>query len=202
MSIIFGIILNFFSGFGYWGVFFLMTIESSFIPFPSEIVIPPVAYLAAQGQYNIYLVILFGILGSLLGASINYLLAISLGRKMIYSLLETNLAKFLLLNKEKIKKSEDYFLKYGSISTFIGRLVPVVRQLISIPAGFTKMSFRSFIFYTFLGSSIWVSLLAVLGYQLGANSELLAQYYFQIKIVLWTLAVLFVFYLIVKTRKK
>jgi len=202
MSIIFGIILSFFSGFGYWGVFFLMTIESSFIPFPSEIVIPPVAYLAAQGQYNIYLVILFGILGSLLGASINYLLAISLGRKMIYSLLETNLAKFLLLNKEKIKKSEDYFLKYGGISTFIGRLVPVVRQLISIPAGFTKMSFRSFIFYTFLGSSIWVSLLAVLGYQLGANSELLAQYYFQIKIVLWTLAVLFVFYLIVKTRKK
>ncbi|MDA3840332.1 MAG: DedA family protein [Patescibacteria group bacterium] len=202
MDIIFSTILNFFSDFGYWGVFFLMTIESSFIPFPSEIVIPPAAYLASQGQYNVYLVVLFGILGTLLGALINYFLALKLGRTIIYSLLETRIAKYLFLDQDKIKKSEDYFLKYGNISTFVGRLVPAVRQLISIPAGFSKMNLKSFIFYTSLGSGIWISILAILGYQLGANKELLSQYYSQIKTGLWFLGLVFIVYLFIKIRKK
>jgi len=202
MDIIFATILSFFSGFGYWGIFFLMTIESSFIPFPSEIIIPPAAYLASQGEYSVYLVILFGVLGTLLGALINYFLALKLGRSIIYSLLETKIAKVLFLNKDKIKKSEDYFLQYGNVSTFIGRLIPAVRQLISIPAGFSKMNLKSFLFYTSLGSTIWVSILAVLGYQLGANKELLAQYYGEIKIALWAIAFVFVIYLILKFKKK
>lgn len=202
MDIIFATILGFFSGFGYWGVFFLMTIESSFIPFPSEIIIPPAAYLASQGEYNVYLVVLFGVLGTLLGALINYFLALKLGRSIVYALLETKLAKLLFLNKDKIKKSEDYFLQYGNISTFIGRLVPAVRQLISIPAGFSKMNLRNFLFYTSLGSTIWVSILAVLGYQLGANKELLAQYYGEIKIALWAIAFIFIVYLVIKIKKK
>ncbi len=179
-----------------------MTIESSFIPFPSEIVIPPAAYLASQGQYNVYLVVLFGILGTLLGALINYFLALKLGRTIIYSLLETRIAKYLFLDQDKIKKSEDYFLKYGNISTFVGRLVPAVRQLISIPAGFSKMNLKSFIFYTSLGSGIWISILAILGYQLGANKELLSQYYSQIKTGLWFLGLVFIVYLFIKIRKK
>ena len=202
MDIIFQTILSFFSGFGYWGVFVLMTIESSFIPFPSEIVIPPAAYLAAQGYYNIYLVIVFGVLGTICGALINYFLALKLGRNVIYLILETKIARMLLLNKDKVKKSEKYFLKYGNISTFVGRLIPVLRQLISIPAGFAKMNLKSFIFYTSLGSSIWIIVLAILGYQLGANQELLSNYYEQIKTTLYVLAVLFVAYLFIKIRKK
>lgn len=202
MDIIFETILNFFSGFGYWGVFFLMTIESSFIPFPSEIVIPPAAYLAAQGEYNVYFIIFFGVSGTIVGALINYFLALNLGRNIVYALLNTKIAKILLLNPEKIKKSEDYFLKYGNISTFFGRLVPVIRQLISIPAGFSKMNLKSFIFFTSLGSLIWVSLLAVIGYQLGSNQELLTEYYNQIKTAFWVLAAVFVFYLFLKIRKK
>ena len=202
MDIIFEIILNFFSDFGYWGVFFLMAIESSFIPFPSEVVVPPAAYLAAQGQYNVYLIVFFGILGTLLGALINYFLALKLGRTIIYSLLETKIAKTLFLDVDKIKKSEDYFLKYGNISTFIGRLVPAVRQLISIPAGFSRMKLKNFILYTTLGSGIWISILAVLGYQLGANKDLLSEYYDQIKTALWFFASFFVIYLFIKIRKK
>ena len=202
MDIIFEIILNFFSDFGYWGVFFLMAIESSFIPFPSEVVVPPAAYLAAQGQYNVYLIVFFGILGTLLGALINYFLALKLGRTIIYSLLETKIAKALFLDVDKIKKSEDYFLKYGNISTFIGRLVPAVRQLISIPAGFSRMKLKNFILYTTLGSGIWISILAVLGYQLGANKDLLSEYYDQIKTALWFFASFFVIYLFIKIRKK
>ncbi|PLX20968.1 DedA family protein [Candidatus Parcubacteria bacterium] len=201
MEIIFTTILNLFSGLGYWGVFLLMTIESSFIPFPSEIVIPPAAYLAAQGQYNLYLVVIFGVLGTLLGALINYFLALKLGRSIVYALIDKKIAKIFLLDKDKIKKSEDYFLKYGDISTFIGRLVPVIRQLISIPAGFSKMKLRNFIFYTVLGSGIWVVILAILGYQLGANAELLSMYYSQIKLVIWGLAIVFVLYLGYKIKK-
>jgi membrane protein DedA with SNARE-associated domain len=164
---------------GYAGIVLLMAVESSFIPFPSEIIIPPAAYLAQQGQMNIYLVIISGIFGSLIGASVNYYLALTLGRKIIYSLSRRPIARFFLINEEKVAKSEKYFLEYGRSSTFFGRLVPAVRQLISIPAGFTKMNFPVFLFYTGLGAGLWTIILALLGYWFGANQEILHEHYRQ-----------------------
>lgn len=169
-------LLNFTDSIGYWGVFLLMVIESSFIPFPSEIVIPPAAYLAQQGQFNIYLVILFGILGSLAGALVNYYLALWLGRPLVYKIVNKGFMRFFLLSELKILKAEKYFLKYGNISTFVGRLIPGVRQLISLPAGFSKMPMKSFLFYTFLGSGIWTSILALQGYLVGVYKDIVIQY--------------------------
>ncbi len=169
--------LNITSDLGYTGVLILMTIESSFVPFPSEIVIPPAAYLASKGEMNIYLVVFFGALGSLIGATINYVLAMSLGRTIVYNLADTKIAKIFLINKKKIEKSEDYFTKYGYSSTFLGRFVPAVRQLISIPAGFVRLNYFYFLLFTLLGSGSWVTVLALLGYHFGANEELLAKYY-------------------------
>lgn len=193
------LLLAFSEGLGYWGVVFLMAVESSFIPFPSEVVVPPAAYLASQGVLNIYLVIVAGIVGSLIGASLNYYLAKTLGRSVIYKLVNHKLAKCFLIDEAKIKKSEDFFLKYGKISTFTGRLVPVVRQLISIPAGFSRMNFVSFLFFTFIGSGIWIVILAILGFTLGANASALSNYYHLIKIAVLGLAAFFVLFLLVKT---
>ncbi|MBU4030811.1 DedA family protein [Patescibacteria group bacterium] len=184
---------------GYWGIAFFMAVESSFIPFPSEIIIPPAAYLAQQGEMNIFLVILAGTVGSLLGALINYFLALTLGRKVIYGLARSRFAKFFLINEEKLEKAEKYFLKYGNSSTLICRFVPGVRQLVSIPAGFSKMNFKSFIFYTSLGSGIWVIILAALGWFFGANQELLARYYKEIS--LFFILVFFVFIVFIIFRK-
>jgi len=187
---------------GYWGVVVLMTIESSFVPFPSEIIIPPAAYLAEQGQFNIYLVIIAGIAGSLLGALINYYLAYTLGRKIIYALAGKRFSKFLLINPGKLVQAEKYFLKYGNLSTFIGRLVPWLRQLISIPAGFSKMDLKRFVFYTSLGSGIWVIILAVLGYAFGSNQALLAGYYKEISLFFIILALTVIVGIIIKRRIK
>ena len=197
-SLVAGII----SKIGYYGIVILMTIESSFIPFPSEIVIPPAAYLAYQGDFNIYLDILAGILGSLLGSLINYYLAYTLGRKIIYSLVNHKFFKFLLISPEKLDKAEKYFLKYGNASTFIGRLIVGVRQLISIPAGFSKMNLKYFIFYTSLGSSIWIIILAFLGYTIGYNQELFNKYYQEISLLFILLAVVFVTGIIIKKKIK
>ena len=158
------LILDFAGALDYEGIFFLMTVESSFIPFPSELVIPPAAYLAAKGEMNIYLVVLFGTLGSLVGAFINYYLALYLGKPLVYRLIDTKWAKFLLLSRKKLQKAEKGFDKYGGISTFVGRLIPAIRQLISIPAGFVKMSVWRFALYTSLGAGMWVSVLAFIGY--------------------------------------
>jgi len=193
-------ILDTISSIGYFGITFLMAIESSFIPFPSEVVIPPAAYLAQQGEMNIILVVVAGIVGSLLGALLNYFLAYTLGRKIVYALVEYKVFKYLLIDGKKIARAENYFLKYGSTSTLIGRFVPAVRQLISIPAGFSKMSLKSFIFYTSFGSGIWVTILAVLGYFFGANQELLARYYGRISLFFIGLAVVLVIGLIIKKR--
>ncbi len=168
---------------GYLGILLLMTIESSFIPFPSEVIIPPAAYLAQKGEFNIYLVVFFGILGSLIGALINYYLAYFLGRKIVYSLVDKKIFKIVMLNSKKIEKSEKFFLKYGNESTLIGRLVPIIRQLISLPAGFSKMKLKNFIFYTSIGSGIWTIILAFLGYYLGANKNLLEKYFKEIEIL-------------------
>jgi len=185
----------------YFTITLLMAIESSFIPFPSEVIIPPAAWKAAQGDLNVTLVILSGILGSLLGAIFNYYLALFLGRKVIYSLVETKIAHLMLINRRSVEKSERYFLKYGKSSTFIGRLVPAVRQLISLPAGLSKMDLKAFLFYTTLGSGIWTIILAALGYYLYTQKELLNRYYQEIWWVLVVAGVLFLICLVVKTKR-
>lgn len=180
LSEFFNFLLTITSDLGYWGVGILMAVESSFIPMPSEIIVPPAAYLASLGKMNIWLIIIAGVLGSLVGAIFNYWLGYYLGRPLIYKLASHPLAKFLLINPEKIKKAEKYFFDNAISATFIGRLIPVIRQLVSIPAGFSKMPFGSFLFYTTLGSTLWVGVLAALGYFIGANQELLALYYKEI----------------------
>lgn len=194
--------LSIFSQLNYSSIIALMTIESSFIPFPSEIVIPPAAYLAQQGQLNIYLVVLCGTLGSLFGALINYALAITLGRAVVYKFANTRVAKMLFINEHKIQKAENYFIKYDKLATFIGRLVFEIRQLISIPAGLAKMNIWNFILYTTLGSLIWNIILASLGYFFGANQEIFKSYYKEISIASIILGVIVLFLIIYKKKKR
>lgn len=150
----------------YWTVALLMTIESSFLPFPSEIVVPPAAYLAAAGDLNVFLVVLSATAGAICGALINYGLAIWIGRALVYKFVNSRLGHALLLSEEKIVRAEGYFIKYGALSTLIGRLVPAVRQLISIPAGLARMPLGSFVLFTAIGATAWNSILAALGYYL------------------------------------
>ncbi len=150
----------------YWTVALLMTIESSFIPFPSETVVPPAAYLAAAGDMNVVLVVLSATAGALVGALINYSLSIWIGRAIIYKFVNSHLGHAFLLNEEKMMKAESYFVRYGNLSTLIGRLVPAVRQLISIPAGLARMPLGRFVLYTSLGAGAWNTILAVIGYSL------------------------------------
>ncbi|MBP5583020.1 MAG: DedA family protein [Bacteroidales bacterium] len=156
----------------------LMTIESSFIPFPSEIVIPPAAYVACNddNDMNIILIVLFGTLGSLLGALINYFLSLWLGRPIIYKFADSKLGHLLLLSGEKVQKAESYFNEYGKVSTFIGRLIPAVRQLISIPAGLSRMKLPTFVAFTALGAGIWNAVLAALGYFAHGQQDLINKY--------------------------
>lgn len=194
-------LLHFAQEIGYWGIVFLMTLESSFIPFPSELVIPPAAYLAAQGKLNIYLVIAAGVLGSVLGALLNYFLAYYLGRPLIYRLTEKKFARFLLIKKEHISRAEGFFSRYQTGSTFFGRLIPVIRQLISLPAGFIKMSLFRFTAFTLLGSLIWTVILSLLGYFFGANEALWQLYYKEISWGFIGLAILITTYLIYRYRE-
>lgn len=162
---------------GYGGIIFLMAVESSFIPFPSEVVIPPAAYLSSQGEMNLAIIIICGTVGSLIGALFNYWLAYYLGPKIIYMLSDHRLAKYFLINRKKIEQSEQFFLKYSNVSTLIGRFVPGVRQLISIPAGFSRMPLGNFLLFTTVGSGLWVTILALLGYYFGSNQEIIQRYY-------------------------
>lgn len=187
LSNIFNWILDVTQGLGYFGVGLLMTIESSFLPLPSEIVIPPAAYLASQGKMNLVLIIIFGVLGSILGAIINYVISMSLGRFLVYKIAGHRFARFVFISPAKIERAEKYFLTNSKSATFFGRLIPVIRHLISIPAGFSRMHFGSFVLYTALGATIWVSILALLGYFVGANQALVNKYYQEIY---WTLLVL------------
>ncbi len=182
----------------YGTITLLMAIESSFIPFPSEIIIPPAAWKAAQGDLNVWLVFLFSTLGALIGALFNYYVALFVGRKIIYKLADTRVANLMLITPASIEKAEDYFRKYGNLSTFIGRLVPAVRQLISIPAGLSKMRIPDFILYTMLGAMIWNAVLTALGYFLYTQKDLLELYYHELKIAFWILGFLVVAYLVYK----
>lgn len=193
----------------------LMAIESSFIPFPSEIVIPPAVYVAStEGSslnttdsytINVLLIVLFGTLGALIGAIINYLLAMWLGRPIIYAFADSKLGHLCMLSSEKVKKAEDYFNEHGKVSTFIGRLIPGIRQLISIPAGLCKMHFGGFIFYTVLGAGIWNVVLALLGYIAHGQMDLIHAYSHELSIIIMGLFGLAVLYFTIKfiiKRKK
>lgn len=186
----------------YLSITLLMIIESSFIPFPSEIVIPPAIWKAAGGDLNMYLVVLFATIGALIGALFNYVLAMWLGRAIVYRLVETKIGKLLLLSRPKIENAEAYFNRHGRSSTFIGRLVPGIRQLISIPAGLAKMNFKQFVLFTILGSGLWNIILAVLSYSVYSQQELLKEYMHELSYGLLALGFLFVIYLIWKYRKK
>ncbi|MGB4291805.1 MAG: DedA family protein [Bacteroidales bacterium] len=183
----------------YLTVALLMTVESSFIPFPSEAVIPFAAYRAAQGELNVFLVVLSGTAGALAGALVNYYLALWLGRPLVYRFANSGIGRMLLLSEEKIRKAETFFIKNGRSSTFIGRLVPAVRQLISIPAGLAKMDMKVFIIYTVLGAGIWNIILAVIGYFLYDVREEIFPY---IGHILIALGLAFLIYLIIKSVRK
>ena len=184
---------------GYTGIFFMMFLESSFFPFPSEVVMIPAGYLAYKGEMNIFLVVFFGILGSLAGAIFNYYFALKLGRVFLLKY-----GKYFFIKDETIFKMEEFFSKHGHISTFFGRLIPVVRQYISLPAGLSKMNLFVFSIYTSLGAGIWVIILTLLGYFLGGNEELLKEYLHQIVISLLIIIAIFsfIYYLRVKNKNR
>jgi membrane protein DedA with SNARE-associated domain len=186
----------------YLTVFLLMAVEGSFIPFPSEVVIPPAAWKAAQGELNIFLVVIVGTLGALAGSLINYYLSYYLGRKLVYAFADTRIARLLLITPEKVEKAEQYFVRHGRSSTFIGRLVPGVRQLISIPAGLAKMPIKDFILFTILGAGIWNIILVALGYFLYSQQELLTLYYHELSYGMLGLGVIFIIYLVYSGLKK
>ena len=151
----------------YWTVALLMAIESSFIPFPSEVVVTPAAYMAAAtGELNVWLVIVFATLGALIGALVNYGLALWLGKPIVYKFANSRFGHMCLIDQAKVEKAESFFIKYGVTTTLVGRLVPAVRQLISIPAGLARMNLPKFMLFTSLGAGLWNAVLAALGYYL------------------------------------
>ncbi|MCX4360695.1 DedA family protein [Mucispirillum schaedleri] len=155
---------------GYAGVILLMALESSFVPFPSEVVVPPAGYLASLGQMNIFLVILSGIVGSILGSLLNYWIASRFGRDFLLKY-----SKYFFINTEKFARFEVFFNTHGEITTFVGRLIPVIRQYISFPAGLVRMNLKKFIFYTGLGAAIWCTVLAYVGYFVGNNIDIIKE---------------------------
>lgn len=154
-------------------IFVLMTVESSFIPFPSEVVVPPAAYLACtKGDMNVVLVVLVATAGALCGALVNYFLSLWIGRPLVYSFADSRLGHAMLINRQKVDHAEKYFDRHGAVSTFIGRLIPAVRQLISIPAGLARMNLGVFCLFTALGAGIWNAILGALGWWLGRTVPL------------------------------
>ncbi len=164
---------------GYLGIFILMAMESSLFPVPSELVVPPAGYLASQGQMSIWIVIFVSTIGSLAGALFNYAVAYYLGRPWILKY-----GKYFLIPPEKFARVESFFLRHGEISTFTGRLIIVVRHLISLPAGLSKMDLVRFSVFTLIGSLIWVSILAYIGFVVGNNMALVEAYYKQAVVIL------------------
>jgi membrane protein DedA with SNARE-associated domain len=179
---------------GYGGIFIMMFLESSFFPFPSEVVMVPAGYLAAKGEMNIFLAVFAGIAGSLAGAVFNYFLAIKYGRAFI-----TKYGKYIFFKEESLQKMENFFAKHGHISTFSGRLIPAIRQYISLPAGLAKMNLLKFSIYTSLGAGIWVLILTLLGYFMGHNQELLSEY---LKIIVVSVVVLIAVVVLLYIRLK
>ncbi len=183
---------------GYPGIFLMMALESSFFPFPSEVVMIPAGYLAYKGEMNIMLAILVGISGSLFGALFNYWLAVKFGRPFLM-----RYGKYVLVKEHTLQRMEDFFARHGHISTFTGRLIPAVRQYISLPAGLARMNLAVFSFYTSLGAGIWVTVLALLGYTLGHNEDAIrANLHLITLITLGAVAVIVLLYVRLKLKKK
>jgi membrane protein DedA with SNARE-associated domain len=183
----------------------LMAIESSFIPFPSEVVVPPAAAVSVRedSNLNFFLIVLFATLGAIIGALVNYFLSVSLGRAIIYSFADSRLGRLCLLSSDKIKQAEDYFNRKGSIATFVGRLIPGIRQLISIPAGLARMPLIPFIGFTALGAGIWNMVLATIGYIVGDNMDLINKYSHEMGyIILALIALVAIYYIIKRIIKK
>lgn len=183
---------------GYTGIVSLMFLESSFFPFPSEVVMPPAGYLAWKGEMSLPLVLIAGIAGSLLGALFNYWLAVKLGRPLLIKY-----GKYFFISQETIDKADRFFQKHGHISTFVCRLLPGIRQYVSLPAGLARMPMKPFCLYTGLGAGIWVFVLTIAGYLLGEHQELLKEYLHVITISCIVLACVFAggYYLILRRRK-
>lgn len=185
--------------FGYAGIIFLMALESSFVPFPSEVVVPPAGYLASIKQMNIFLVILSGITGSILGSLLNYWIASRFGRDFLLKY-----SKYFFINTEKFAKFEVFFNTHGEITTFVGRLIPVIRQYISFPAGLVRMNLKKFIFYTGLGAAIWCTVLAYVGYFVGNNIDIIKENIDHIMYFIFPALILLViiYVMVYKYRKK
>ncbi len=197
MSLIDNIITWYSAHMNYASITALMAVESSFIPFPSEVVIPPAAFVAGQpesvlcttGNYpvDVLLIILFGTLGAMIGAIINYGLSVWLGRLIIYKFADSRLGHMCLLSSEKLQRAEEYFREKGNVSTFIGRFIPGIRQLISIPAGLSRMHFGSFLWWTFLGAFIWNCILALVGYLAAGQMDLIKEYSHELSVAILVL---------------
>lgn len=197
----------------YWVIVLFMAIESSFIPFPSEVIVPPAAWLSAtpDSDLNIFLVILSATLGAVIGALVNYALALWLGRPIVYAFANSRFGHMCLIDQEKVETAERFFDKHGAVSTFVGRLIPAVRQLISIPAGLARMGLSRFVLFTTLGAGIWNTVLAALGYYCsripGLETkeqvvELAGKYSHEIGYALFAIVACIVGFLIYKGLKK
>ena len=202
------LITSLLSNLNYGTIFFLMMLESTVVPVPSEFVVTPAAYHAASGQLNVWLVILFATVGADVGASINYFVALYVGRPVIYRFANSRWGHMCLLNQEKVEKSERYFDEHGIAATLTGRLIPGIRHLISIPAGLARMNYGKFLLYTTLGAGAWHSVLAALGWYLHAIvpeeqlNDKISEYAEYIKIVILALVVLAIAYFAIKHYAK
>ncbi|HLP06384.1 MAG TPA: DedA family protein [Paludibacter sp.] len=188
----------------YFSVTVLMACESSILPVPSELVIPPAVYVAMDPNSNlsILLIIIFGTIGALIGASFNYIMSLWLGRFVVYKFADSKIGKAFLLSSDKIKKAEVFFNEHGKTSTFVGRFIPVIRHLISIPAGLAKMNYLSFALYTTLGAGLWNCCLALLGYLAHGQQDAINKYSHQISYVFLIAGVVLVAGLFYKNFRK
>lgn len=208
MSLIDNIISWYSAHMNYASITALMAVESSFIPFPSEVVIPPAAFVAGQpesmlcatGNYpvDVLIIVLFGTLGAMIGAIINYGLSVWLGRLIIYKFADSKLGHMCLLSSEKLEKAEAYFREKGNVSTFVGRFIPGIRQLISIPAGLSRMHFGAFLWWTFLGAFVWNCILAALGYLAAGQMDLIKEYSHELSVAILVLLGAVILYFVVK----
>ena len=202
------LITSLLSNLNYGTIFFLMMLESTVIPVPSEFVVTPAAYHAASGQLNVWLVILAATIGADLGATINYVVALYVGRPVIYRFANSHWGKMCLLNQEKVEKSERYFDEHGIVATLTGRLIPGIRHLISIPAGLARMHYGKFLLYTTIGAGCWHAILAALGWYLHAIvpeeqlNDKIAEYADYIKLVILGLVALAIVYFVAKAMMK
>lgn len=202
------LITSLLSNLNYGTIFFLMMLESTVIPVPSEFVVTPAAYHAASGQLNVWLVILAATIGADLGATINYVVALYVGRPVIYRFANSRWGRMCLLNQEKVEKSERYFDEHGIVATLTGRLIPGIRHLISIPAGLARMHYAKFLLYTTIGAGCWHAILAALGWYLHAIvpeeqlNDKIAEYADYIKLVILGLVALAIVYFVAKAMMK